>query len=272
MKKKILILVFLLLFSASLSSAETIQLKSGKTIEGKIVEKTDKYIKVDIGIGVPITYFLDDIVSIDGQEIGLNRDISPTTPQINIAPQPSNEINSGSYVDESTQSLAKQHNYFIHESGLFRFVPPDGFNEKRLFENGVEFREPTSNSSFRVQFSYVNKVLSPEAMQAYPDTGVVELLNDKGLRDEFVKSFLEAIYSRGIKSEIIDEKRIDMNGIPAWEFITEAIFRSDLMKVRTFVISKNGKEFIIHCGTQKAFFNSKDRIFEEALKTFEILQ
>ncbi len=59
MRKLICLLVLFLI--PALVFAETIQLKSGKTIEGKIVERTDKYIKVDIGIGMDITYFLDEI-------------------------------------------------------------------------------------------------------------------------------------------------------------------------------------------------------------------
>jgi len=46
--------------------AETVLLKSGQTVEGKIVEKTDKEIKIDLD-GVPLTYFFDEIESIDGQ-------------------------------------------------------------------------------------------------------------------------------------------------------------------------------------------------------------
>ena len=49
--------------------AETIGLKSGKTVEGKLIEKTDKYIKIDFQ-GVPLTYFFDEIESIDAKKIG----------------------------------------------------------------------------------------------------------------------------------------------------------------------------------------------------------
>jgi len=45
--------------------AEVIVLKSGKTIEGPIVEKTDKFIKIDI-YGVKSPYYLDEIKTIDG--------------------------------------------------------------------------------------------------------------------------------------------------------------------------------------------------------------
>jgi len=45
--------------------AEMITLDSGKTIEGTIVERTDEYIEVDEGVGVNITYFMDEVVSIE---------------------------------------------------------------------------------------------------------------------------------------------------------------------------------------------------------------
>jgi len=47
------------------ASAETIVLKSGQTIEGKITEKTGQYIKIDVS-GVAVPYFLDEIKSVDG--------------------------------------------------------------------------------------------------------------------------------------------------------------------------------------------------------------
>lgn len=44
--------------------AETILLKSGKSIEGVIKEQTDKAILLDVGLSVPITYYLDEIKQI----------------------------------------------------------------------------------------------------------------------------------------------------------------------------------------------------------------
>jgi len=41
-------------------NAEIIRLKSGKSVEGKIIEKTNDYLKVDVG-GVAVTYFNDDL-------------------------------------------------------------------------------------------------------------------------------------------------------------------------------------------------------------------
>ncbi|MDD5108036.1 MAG: tetratricopeptide repeat protein [Candidatus Omnitrophica bacterium] len=60
----ILLLLICSLCFPNILVAETVTLKSGKTIEGKITEKTDKYIKIDFD-GMPLTFFLDEIKSID---------------------------------------------------------------------------------------------------------------------------------------------------------------------------------------------------------------
>jgi hypothetical protein len=54
------VLTIALLLCQQVTCGETIVLKSGKTIEGKIVEKTDTYMKVDIG-GATLTYYRDEI-------------------------------------------------------------------------------------------------------------------------------------------------------------------------------------------------------------------
>ncbi|MDO8580539.1 MAG: hypothetical protein Q7S13_03570 [Candidatus Omnitrophota bacterium] len=43
-----------------------IQLKSGQVINGTIIERTDQHIRVDVGVAVPVTYFAEDISTIDG--------------------------------------------------------------------------------------------------------------------------------------------------------------------------------------------------------------
>jgi len=74
--RQIILFVLLSFFPTSLSFAETIILKSGKTIDARIVERADKSIKVDF-YGVPLTYYLEDIESIDGKIIH-----SPTEPSL----------------------------------------------------------------------------------------------------------------------------------------------------------------------------------------------
>jgi len=67
MRIKIIIFVYciFLLFSSP-CRAETIYLKSGIKVEGKIVEKTDQQVKVDIS-GITLTYFADEIDRIEGE-------------------------------------------------------------------------------------------------------------------------------------------------------------------------------------------------------------
>lgn len=69
MKDKILfVLAFAILFTTSFSYAETVRLKSGKKIEGKILERTDKYIRINF-FDVPLTFYLDEIEGIDEKNI-----------------------------------------------------------------------------------------------------------------------------------------------------------------------------------------------------------
>jgi len=51
------------LFSQGLGFSETVLLKSGQKVAGKIVEKTDKYIKLDF-FGVDLVYYNDEVASI----------------------------------------------------------------------------------------------------------------------------------------------------------------------------------------------------------------
>lgn|GEM_PF-1285831 len=60
---RIILLVLMMISAAQFCFAETIKLKSGKIITGKIIERNDKSIKVEIE-GVPITYYSDAIESI----------------------------------------------------------------------------------------------------------------------------------------------------------------------------------------------------------------
>lgn len=49
------------IFVPLFSFAETLELKNGTIIEGKIMEETEDRIKIDRGIGTPITYFKDEL-------------------------------------------------------------------------------------------------------------------------------------------------------------------------------------------------------------------
>lgn len=68
-----LICLLIFVFSTHPSFADTIIMKNGSTLEGDIVERTEEYLKLDVGEGVVLTYFFDDIeyvedVSIEGKD------------------------------------------------------------------------------------------------------------------------------------------------------------------------------------------------------------
>lgn len=64
---RVLFLALLFLSMAHVGQADELKLLSGKTLEGKIVEQTDKYVKFDEGEGIALTYYNDDIASINGK-------------------------------------------------------------------------------------------------------------------------------------------------------------------------------------------------------------
>lgn len=89
MKKKTILSIFCVLFFVSLCHGETIYLKNGNKIEGKIVEQTDRFIRVDIS-GVTLTYYLDDIKGIEGASLPAVRPNMPVEPRQDLSnPVPS---------------------------------------------------------------------------------------------------------------------------------------------------------------------------------------
>jgi len=67
MKKNVVrLIVFLsILTITNFVFAETVYLKSGETIKGDMIEETNEYVKIDFQ-GIPLTYYKDDIVRIEG--------------------------------------------------------------------------------------------------------------------------------------------------------------------------------------------------------------
>jgi hypothetical protein len=65
--KKILVMMAVLALIVPCAGAEVIQLKSGTVMNAKILEKSGQKLQVDIN-GVVLTYYLDDILSINDRE------------------------------------------------------------------------------------------------------------------------------------------------------------------------------------------------------------
>ena len=61
--RKLFSVFFLICFLTSTAFADTVYLKNGKSVSGKIIEKTDDYIKLDFD-GTSLTYWADEIETI----------------------------------------------------------------------------------------------------------------------------------------------------------------------------------------------------------------
>lgn len=76
--QKFLLTVLGLCLTACSVQAESIELNSGEIIQGKVVEKTEDFVKVDIGIGIPVTYYLDEVQKISSEPISSPTSVSET--------------------------------------------------------------------------------------------------------------------------------------------------------------------------------------------------
>ena len=70
MAKRIVFLFFLFMLVFCISYADTLTLKSGEQIEGKIIERTNKLIKIEIA-SAGFTYYADEIDNVNGEKFSL---------------------------------------------------------------------------------------------------------------------------------------------------------------------------------------------------------
>ncbi|MBF0122701.1 MAG: hypothetical protein HQL21_04755 [Candidatus Omnitrophica bacterium] len=67
MRRILFIFGFLLLMSPV--SAEKVMLRSGLEVDGRILQKTDTFVKIDF-LGTPLIYYFTEVDSIDGEKVG----------------------------------------------------------------------------------------------------------------------------------------------------------------------------------------------------------
>ena len=133
------VLLLLFVFLAASSDAETIELKSGKTIEAEILKKTEDYIKINFQ-GIPLTFYSDEIESIflDIEEKSLNTveekassDTDTLTPDDNI-PAITNKIIeniSDHVIEKASQSVVVVMAERVNKPSLYGtgfFISNDG--------------------------------------------------------------------------------------------------------------------------------------------------
>ena len=147
MGKKLIAILLLFLLSGTPIFAEIIVLKSGKKVEGKIIEKTDKNIKIDVE-GISITYYPEDIVTIDGKSVLFsNQQLAPAQNKADIGKQNQNN----DLIDHKD----------IFEKRLDAFNPD--FTEQQIEAAANEllrFSNEYPNSKFAIDAKYIYKALA----------------------------------------------------------------------------------------------------------------
>ncbi len=129
MRKKNLAVIIVVLLNLCLSSpvfAETIVFKWGTKVEANIIEKTEDYIKVEVG-GTDLVYRLEDIESINGKPISTFQETPYTSPaQYPASTSPTTAEKSPSQVFKEvapgvvviTTQLGRGSGVIVHKEGV----------------------------------------------------------------------------------------------------------------------------------------------------------
>jgi len=201
-KKSLILLLFLAVFTPVY--AETVLLKNGKTVEGNIVEKTDKYIKIDV-VGIAVTYYLNDVESIDGKnitpavaakELEVKKETVNVKEKINFEPQPAKKNLSLGEVKEAQECFQKGINYFREKKYDLAIAE---------FEKALKIDPNLAEGYYGLGYAYCSKnqceaslayfqkaiELSPNYVDAY--NGMAYAYNILGKYDDTIKYYLKTL-------------------------------------------------------------------------------
>jgi tetratricopeptide (TPR) repeat protein len=110
--KKILLILLLVLYFPLPVFAETILLKSGKIVEGEVIKKDDKCMQIN-SQGVLLTYYRDEIASIDGKPADLfNKKVVIDIPNPEYLKPPRGEDNIDIGPESTVGEILKKTNYY----------------------------------------------------------------------------------------------------------------------------------------------------------------
>ncbi len=196
-KKRIISILLIALCFPVYLSAETILLKSGKIVEGKVLEKTDKYVKLDFQ-GVALTYYSDQIERIDSKPADvLKKPVVLDIPNPEYLKPPKEEENIKIDSESTVSEMLKKINYYY---------------ASRDFDKAIELGQLALTKTTdpllitEIQFSLSSNYLE-KGIQAYGDNK----------DDSFYKLSIE--FSKKVLEKITDSWQV-YNNIAAVYFNT----------------------------------------------------
>ena len=253
---KIILLVLIgSLLSVSSVYAETIVLKSGKSVEGKLLEKTDKYIKIDFQ-GVPVTYYFDEIESIDGVKQTQSSLVKNNLSQENNPPSRSETAEHDSGIE-----------YYNKEYGIKIRHPKewevfDRNLHPEVFKTLLAIKIPVNNIDLICALS-CSKDLNPVIMvvvQSFPDSS--KDLSVEDLAKSMDQNLRQASLPQG--ENIIEyPKVIKVGSRKLVRCIVNRIEQGKEFKCVIYAFIKGAKHYMFTDTADLAMFDSYNKTFED---------
>jgi|GEM_PF-4722523 len=228
----------------------SLKLKTGETIEGKLVEKTNSYVKMDVS-GVILTYFYDDI---------------ETTSWTKPEPSKANETTKAQAEINETASSTE---YYVNEkAGIIAWHPKDWIVYDKT-QNYAIFKELTPPETKDKTFNYVC-VFSPSTDKNNIDPLVMIIIQyiPKNLKDASGEKLVEVL-KEGLKRPQYNVKVIELPNvveIDGKKLVKQISLRTTQkikQKVVKYSFIKGYKLFTVSCSTDEKLFNANKKIFEK---------
>jgi len=149
----------------------------------------------------------------------------------------------------------------VHPSGVFSIVPPKGYRQTLLSQDGVQFINLVDKSFMSISFTDVATNLSDEEL--------FSRFSDTAFRKGFISNLQTA--SSALHTKVTSTIMRKVADIEAIEFVSEGVSEKGVVQRTDFIIFYKGKkEFVIILTADKELFAMDMPFFEEALATFKL--
>ena len=173
--RKLFSVIFLISFLTSTAFADTVYLKNGKSVSGKIIERTDQYIKLDFD-GTSLTYWTDEIETIQQESTYSPEEVVETVVVPSRKPSggkgkvflwEAKSANNTVYIlgsihlakpslyplDKRIEDAFKRSNTLVVEVNIEAFDPitlQQTFMERGIYSDGTTIKDHLSQKTFKL--------------------------------------------------------------------------------------------------------------------------
>lgn len=243
--KPILFIILLLFFvGLPLIYAEEIQLKSGQVYTGKIIQQDENVIVVDIGIGMNMTFYRDEIERID---------VKPLEDKGEMAEKEGGEVAEGQVPENDAEDEKVREQVVQTIQGLLAPVKEGlRLKVKDLFQMGLKSLDEKDYKTAKYYFQQV-LLLNPEYGAAYAKLAAAEF---------YLGNYLEAVinYGKAESFEFIDISELDALLNPMFEDLESKLEELYQLGIK----SLNDKNYTM----AKDYFNQVLSIDPEGSETY----